>query len=147
MNLGDFRAVEVGGIDATAAADTVLFTPSRPIRVFRWGIIPTVLLDVGAGFVAALDLRPTIGSDTGRTNPGGTITRTADVAVGAGVYNDLSASGLTPPIDVDPGEQLVFEVSDAADTGGTIIAFAHYLERPFVQGPDLRIADMTLVTT
>lgn len=143
-------------LDATD--DEVKWAPGKPIDVVRWGFIITTALDVGAGFGAALDLRPTVGSDTDRVNGdssgttdtgGGTITATADVAVGAGLYHNVD-----PPLEVDPGEELVLQITDAADTSGAGYFFVEYEERPFVGDsnvtagdPSNRIDNMTEYTS
>ena len=125
-------------ITLTTAADKGTFAPARPVNIVRWGIIVTTLLDVGAGAVFSLDFRPTIGSNTGRVvgsvsggvdTAGGSITLSADVAVGKGVYHDVN-----PPLKVNPGEQVVVDASDAPDTGGAGYLFFEYEEEGFSGG-------------
>jgi hypothetical protein len=150
-------ATAVGGAPAVnfaAAADTVYITPATPIKIVRWGLVVTSLLDVGAGFIAALDFRPTAGSDTDRVNgsvaagvdtAGGTITTTADVAAGAGLYHELST-----PLEILPGEQGVIQITDAADTAGTGLFWVEYEEEPFAAayaGSDSRLVNMTEATS
>ncbi len=121
----------------TATGDEVVFTPAAPVNIVRWGFIVTTLLDVGAGATFAMDKRVTAGSDTGRVNgstdangvdtAGGTMTVTADKAVGTCIYHNVS-----PQFKVNPGEQAVIAVDNAADTGGDGIWFIEYEEEPFV---------------
>ena len=146
---------ELAGVDFTTTGDKWVLTPARPINIIRWGIVADALIDVGAGMVVALDFRPTAGSDSGRVNgatssgrdtAGGTLsTGTTDVAAGSGSYRDLvpvAASGLSATgtgeyggFQVDPGEQAVFEVTDAADTAGSSgVLFVEYVTMPAGQG-------------
>lgn len=133
-----------GPVDFTATGDKFIFTPALPADVYRWGIITNALLDVGAGFVAALDHRPTAGSDTNRVEKD-TITVSADVAAGQVVYSqaigadadgEVGEDGTvryvapTGPVEVNPGEELVIEVTNAADTAGTGYVFIEYVEKP-----------------
>ena len=113
--------------------DRVTFTPARPVNIVRWGIIVAVLLDVGAAFTIKADFRPTANSDTGRGDGDvGDITLTADVAVGLGVYTEeVSGAGNGQKFKVDPGEQVVFQVTDAADTTGDGWIFVEYEEEGF----------------
>ena len=119
----------------TTTGDKVTFTPSQPIDVIGFGLITDALLDVGAGMVLKLDHRPTAGSDSSRTDgltPDGAAsaqnlsTSTTDIAAG-----DFAYVIFTRPYEVDPGEQLVAEVTDAADTAGTGFIFLIYQKRPF----------------
>ena len=130
-------------VTLNSTGDKYTFTPVMPIDVKRWGFIADVLVDVGAGLTVAMDHRPTAGSDTGRVEVD-TIVRTSDVAAGKGLVTEVvlpvsqvtaedgslrDVSG-TGPFQVDPGEQLVFEVTDAADTAGTGLFFLEYYELP-----------------
>lgn len=128
----------VGAQDAAdATGDGFVFTPAQPIDVIRFGFIADSLVDVGAGMVVALDHRAVAGSDSVRPAIL-TITHAADVAAGDGIYVQAAA-----PIEVNPGEQLVVAVDNAADTGGTFIPFIVYQRRPFV---GTRIANLTDVS-
>ncbi len=150
------------GITVTSAEDKVAWSPARPVNIVRWGFIVDTLLDVGAALVAhELDLRPITGADTNRVNgatdadgvdtAGGSITLAAvDIAVGLGVYHDVS-----PKLLVDPGEEVVIQCSVAPDTGGTAFYFIEYEQEAFHSGgspaPALsfgnRISNMTKVTS
>src|SRR3990167_9607381 len=134
-----------GPVAFTSTGDKFIYTPAVPIDVYRWGFVTDALLDVGVGFVIALDHRPTAGSDTGRVEKQ-VMTFTADVAAGKVRYNEpilpvaeSSVAGLgetnqlinvgpAGPFEVDPGEELVIEVTDAADTAGTGYVFIEYAE-------------------
>ena len=137
-------------VDVTSPGDKVVFTKSFPINIIRWGIIADVLIDVGTGLTIKMDHRPIAGSDTGRTN--GTpstavnLVRTTDIAQGKGVYVEL-----TEAFEVDPGEEVVFQVTDAADTAGTGVLFVEYDRLPFqndsgLAAADNRLSNMTDVT-
>lgn len=127
------------GISVTSAADIGFFTPGQPVDIVRWGIIADTLIDVGAGMVIKADHRITAGSDTGRTD--GTVGDLTfgtdeDIAQGDGVYTEVVSPGVTgftkTPFEVDPGEQVVFQVTDQADTAGTCRIFVEFIEKPFV---------------
>ena len=136
---GTLHLTEVSAqVSFTSTGDKLVFTPGRPINVIRWGLVADALIDVGAGMIVACDFRPTAGSDASRTNgsvssgvdtAGGTIsTSTTDVAAGAGLFHDVVAAGY---FQVNPGEQIVIEVTDAADTAGTGYVFIEYIPQPF----------------
>ena len=133
---------EPAGITITTAEDKVWWAPARPVNIVRWGFIVDTLLDVGAALVAhEMDLQPDVGSSAARVNgatdadgvdtAGGSLTLPAtDIAVGLGVYHNVS-----PKLLVDPGEQVVIQCSVAPDTGGTGFYFIEYEEEPFHDGP------------
>ncbi len=154
------KIFQLKSVLATSAADVGDFTPVVPIDIIRWGyIVDQTILDVGAGFTLALDHRPTAGSDSGRVEID-TIVRTSDLALGKGVVKELvlpvaqvtaedgslrDVSG-TGPFQVDPGEEIVFEVTDQADTNGDITVWFEYYELP--QNLDARnTTNMTTVTS
>lgn len=139
-----------------------------PIEVIKFGLTvdDAETLDVGAGFALALKKYLIPGSSTNAVTLG-TITRgtDADVAKGDGLYNDLSdgdengetaEDGTTryesPRNNFDDGnkfivkagEQLVFDLTDAADTSGKGQVWVQYVERPFVTQD---ITGFTKVTT
>ena len=109
----------------------MVFTPGAPVNIVRWGVIADSLIDVGAGMTIKADHRPTAGSDSGRGDGNvGDITVTADIAQGKGAFTEECATAASTAIPVkflvDPGEQVVFQVTDAADTGGTGMIFVEY---------------------
>lgn len=131
-------------IDLTSAAKTAIPPFLAPIDVYRWGLALDALLDVGAGFSITMNLRVTIGSDTGDTDAAvGTYTTTSDVAAGTVVWLEPDGTIWTGPLEVDSSEQLAIEVTDAADTAGTGHVIVQYRRKPFTgaRGPD-----KTLVT-
>ncbi len=131
------RRVEVSAQVAMASTgDKMTFTPGCPVNIVRWGVIADALIDVGAGFTIKADWRPTAGSDSSRSDGTcGDITVTSDINQGQGAYTEECATpdaGLPAMFLVDPGEQIVFEVTDAADTSGTGMIFVEYELLPFV---------------
>lgn len=139
--------VNGGPIDFNATGDKYIYTPCAPIDVYRWGFITDAAMDPDAGgFVLALDHRITAGSDTGRTEKA-TITR-ADletVAAGKLVYGrveitvaetvavDGSKVNVDPagPLRVNPGEQVVIEVTNAVGAASTGYVFIDYADLAF----------------
>ncbi len=132
------KTVESAIVALDGTGDVFTLTPGQPINIIRWGIIPTTALDVGGGMVVKADFRPTAGSDSGRGDGDvGDITLSTDedVALGAGLFTDeVSGAGNKSPFLVDPGEQVVWQVTDAADTTGDGVIFVEYEEHPFVGG-------------
>ena len=154
------RIFQVAAAAADSTGDKGGFAPVVPIDIVRWGyIVDETALDVGAGFTVALDHRVTAGTDTGRVAID-TIVRTTDLALGKGVVKELilavsqataedgslrDVSG-TGPFQVDPGEEVIFEVTDAADTTGDVQYWFEYYELP--QNLDSRnTTNMTTVTS
>lgn len=138
-----------------------------PVEVLRIGITvdDAELLDVGAGFSIKAWKYLIPGSSTNAVALG-TITTTADVAKGSGLYNNLTTgddNGETAEdgslrnesvrnnFDDDnkfiilPGEQLVWDLTDAADTSGKGQVWVQYVERPFA-GTDVTANAFTEVT-
>lgn len=120
----------------TTTGDKATFAPGQPINVRRIAVIANALIDVGAGMTIKVDHRPTAGSDTGRTDGiGKDLVVAADIAQGKGEYAELPTE-----FEVDPGEELVVQVTDAADTAGTGYVVIEYQRKPFT---GTRIANMT----
>ncbi len=130
--------VEVSAsVNMDSTGDKMTFTPATPVNIVRWGVIADTLIDVGAGMTIKADHRPTAGSDSSRGDGDvGDITVTADISQGTGAYTEecATAAGTAVPgkFEVDPGEQVVFQVTDAADTSGTGHIFVEYELLPFV---------------
>lgn len=142
-----------GPVDFNATGDKLLFAPAQPIEVYRFGFQTIEAMDPDAGgFVIALDIRPTIGSDTSRTEVE-TITRAdADtVAAGKVVYKDVIIAvaaaagddtltggattqtstlnvGPSGPKHVMPGQEIVIEVTNAVGAASTGYVFIEYAE-------------------
>ena len=132
MTMQDYLEAVSATQTMNATGDKFTLTPSVPIDIIRWGVIvDNTLIDVGAGMTIKMDHRPTAGSDTDRTD--GTpstaedLVTTVDILAGKGAYVELDE-----PFEVDPGEEVVFQVTDAADTAGNGFIFVHYRPRPFV---------------
>ncbi len=123
-----YRTEVKNDVAVTATGDKFTFAPGCPIEIIRWGIIVKTKVDVGAGMTIKMDHRPTAGDDTSRTDGtgGADLTASADIAQGKGAYVEPDK-----PFEVDPGEEVVFQVTDAADTAGEVHIFFMYQERPF----------------
>lgn len=140
-----------GPVDFNATGDKFIFTPAKPSKIMRWGLIfiDAVNPDAG-GFVIALDHRVLVGSDVGRVEVA-TITR-ADAelsSAGAVFYQEVtravaesSVAGLggtttkvnvapSGPLLVIPGQEAVIEVTNAAGVTATGYVWIEYLELPF----------------
>ncbi len=140
-------------IDLTATGDKMTFSPARPVNIVRWGILANSLIDVGAGMVIKADHRPTAGSDGSRGDGDvGDITVTSDINQGEGAYTEEcgtpAAGTLADPVvaakfSVDPGEEVVFQVTNAADTAGTGRIFVEYEALPFVGDSNVTAGDFS----
>jgi hypothetical protein len=123
-----------------------------PIEVLAMGIVvdDNELLDVGNGFTITLKKYVVPGSSTNAVTLG-TISSAADVAKGSVVINRLQAGDVdgetaedgsiryeSPRNNVDGGnkfivgfgEQLVWDLTDAADTSGKGQVFVQYVQLP-----------------
>jgi hypothetical protein len=150
--------VDFGGSTGVAA----VMNFAVPVEIVRMGIVvdDNELLDVGAGFTITLKKYLVPGSATNAVTLG-SITRIADVPKGGVVYNDfdlgdndgeVAEDGTTRNLPVRsasdfdtndfivlPGQQIVWDLTDAADTSGKGQVFVQYIERPFA-GPDIAAA-------
>lgn len=154
--------VNGGPIDFNSTGDKFIFTPINPADIYSWGVVFDAAVDPDAGgFVLALDFRPTAGSDTNRVEKA-TITRTDTqlVAAGRGLFNRLilpvasttfpvlgSGTGVLQvepagPLEVNPGEQAVIEVTNAVGAAATGYVFIDYVNKPLA---GTRFANMTEV--
>lgn len=112
------EGVNTGGYDTVAAGDKLIYSPSRPVRIVRWGFLCTTTVnDATNALKLTGDVRVTVGSDTGRVGgstatvqaasgynaagqpalfqdtAGGSLTLTASasqVAAGKGVYHFMN---------------------------------------------------------
>ena len=107
----------------TAAADhNGLFEVTRPITVLAVGAIITTAIQ--GACVVKFDRRVTKGSDTGRGDGDvGILTIPDGTAVGKQVISDNTR------VDLNPGDQVVPEVTSAAATAGGAHYFIHYIPR------------------
>jgi len=155
---------DAGPVDLNATGDKFGFAPAGPIDVYRYGIITATAFDPDAGgFVLAIDLRPTAGSDTNRVEKA-TLTR-ADAQVAAAgkvVYKKVvipvaettqagHLSSLTPgtkqnvdplgPLHVRPGEEVILEVTNAMGAAATGRLWIEYAELGFAEPSDVATSD------
>lgn len=131
--------VEGSASSLTATADIFTFTPGEPVDIVGWGIIVTTASQVGTGMTVKGDKRPTAGSDTSRGDGDvGSLVVAAgeDKAAGKGWYKRL-----TKPVELNPGQELVIEVTNAADTAGAGYAFVRYTPRP-MSGSRLNLTEV-----
>lgn len=149
-----------GPVDFNATGDKFIITPAAPIDIYRYGAVFDAATDPDAGgFVLALDWRPTAGSDSSRAEIM-TLTR-ADAetsAAGTGIYGKVVVAvaqatgsdgslvnvGPSGPLEVDPGEQAVIEVTNAVGAASTGYVWVEYVQHPFAGS---RIANMTEETS
>jgi hypothetical protein len=108
--------------DLAATGDSaVVFDITGPITVRRIGVVIAVAT-VGTAAVVKFDRRITTGSDTGRGDGDvGALTVPA-LAAGKIVYKDVK-------IDLDPGDQIVPQVTTAQGTSGEGRYFYEYENR------------------
>lgn len=113
----DYTESAVVAVDSTG--DPFIVTPAVPINVRRWGLAITIAVTGTVGIIA-LDHRITAGSDTGRVDAYGTKTLRLNQAsmVAGQVLYVLPDDG---PLQVNPGEQLVFQVATAATAGDGVL--------------------------
>lgn len=136
--ISDYRRAQSAAAAIGSTGDKFIVTPSGPIDIVRWGVLFNAAITNDSGIVA-LDKRVTAGSDTGRLDAaGGTLTVTGNIVAGKGIYVEPST-----PLSIDPGQEAVFEVTDAAQNVGNVFYWYEFIERPFVAP---RIANMTKVT-
>lgn len=156
LNVKVYQTASVAG---ESTGDKARWAPTHPLRILRWGYqnLDDAIIDVGTQFKVALDWRPTVKSDTNRAEIDTISTGTTDVPQGEGRFSDLvggfsgsstGSDGSTvyqaPSNDdqsapdgfkVYPGEELVFEVLDAADTDADEIQFfVEYVDLPWSLG-------------
>lgn len=149
-----------GLVDFNSTGDKFTYAPPGPIDVYRFGLISAAALDPDAGgFVMAIDKRPTAQSDTNRTEID-TLTR-ADaqtVAAGTVLYRDIIVPvaeangddtlvggvtaqtsrinvGPSGPLRINPGEELVLEVTNAMGAAGTGQVWIEIVELGFPLPP------------
>lgn len=133
-----------GPVVFTGTGDKFIITPATPINILRWGIVIETAKDASA-LVLKLDTRPTAGSDTARVTSD-TLTDSA-TARAAGVVLERKMTGTNPnsstgsdgslvnvasggPVQINPGQQAVIQVSTAAASTGKGYIFAEYVQFP-----------------
>lgn len=136
-----------GLVDFNATGDKFSFAPVSKIQVWRFGIIVKTAMNPDAGgFDMALDHRVTVGSDVGRTEKA--VLNRADaelvaagkiaykdvvLAVAATVAGDGSTVNVGPagPLEVNPGEEVVLEVTNAVGAASDGYVWIEYSEGAF----------------
>lgn len=127
--------------DMSGTGDQGTFTPAYPCEIVGFGyVITTAVVDAAGGLVLKADKRPTAGSDTSRGDGDcGTLTLTSAQA------NALTAGKTmlcrpTQPTRVQPGEQVVLDLTTAPDSGAGLpfVIFKH--------SPTTDDTDITVVT-
>lgn len=116
-------------LDATGDKLTVEIV--KPVVVQRAGVVADGGTDIDTGFVMAVDHRPTAGTDADVSSRGAraelfTLTPSAAQSQGNGVYHDAESRH-----EAKPGEELVLEVTSAAQAGATGHMFLEVIEYPF----------------
>lgn len=127
-----------------SVADTILFRVGVPIRIMRWRLIVTTAIAdaAGDGWSYAIDRRPTPGSDTGRVEidemdgaaaEGQAVGKCMVSEVGTAATSSTASDGSTVVAggdtghDCNPGDEIVFEVKDAAATAGAAVVEIEYI--------------------
>lgn len=141
IGLGVTKTYSGAGATLDATGDKLVIPIVKPANAYRFGFIVNGATASGTAVVVALDHRPTAGSDTGRVELA-SFSPTATVAQGEGVYFDLTVRA-----EVNPGEELVVEVSTAGAVGATGHVFVEVVEYPFQRtsgsAADDRLGNMT----
>lgn len=153
----DPAGVNGGPVDFNATGDKFILTMPVPILIYRWGFITIAAMDPDAGgFVIALDKRITVGSDTGRVELTNITRADADtVAAGTVVANEVvlpvaeaagddalaggaghpqtSVVNVGPngPARIEPGEEVVIEVTNAVGAASTGYVWIEYAQLGF----------------
>jgi hypothetical protein len=117
-------------VNLNALADVGFFAPIVPHKVAILGAV--IGNDIAATGVISFDLRPTAGSDTGRTNGTvGVLNLTTAHTGGKVVYKEISFLVL-------PGQEVVAEVTDV--TGAADVADIAIWVEPIWENPLNRLA-------
>ena len=137
-----------GLVDLNATGDKFGFAPIQPIDIYKFGWIAYQAVDPDAGgLVVALDRRPTVGSDTDRVEID-VLTRANAQTIVAGqvTYREVVLAdtngetaedgmlrnvGPSGPCRINPGEEAVLEVTNAAGVAATGVMFIEYAELAF----------------
>lgn len=131
-------------VSVTTSGDKLIYSPSRPVQIVRWGFIATTTVnDATNALKLRGDVRVTAGTDTGRVNgatttvasssgynaagqpalfsdtSGGTLTLTASasqVAAGKGVYHNVNPQVAPAGSTVYPNPDTVAAAGAGVDT-------------------------------
>lgn len=119
------REISVQSVDLSSTGDKAFFRPGLNRYKIR-SVAAVNLNTIGDAGIVQIDLRPTVGSDTDRVNKA-TLNIPVSLAAGKVVYKDAL------DISVDPGQEIVIEVTDACDAGDLadiVLSVEQYNERP-----------------
>ena len=117
------------GTVISTTGDKATFTPATPVRVLRVGVIGTATYTHGSGAIIKVDknLSNGAGAYTRGDGDGGVLTVPAAFVNGKMVYTNV------PPYELDPGDQLIFEVTQAS-TAGSVAYTVEYEKMGFQKG-------------
>lgn len=146
MEYAAYQTFESAVVAIDGPGDVATFTPAAPVDVVRIGLTGTTAYTHGSGAVVKADVNASDGDGTYTRGDGdgGVITADSTFAAGLVNYTDLSS-----PVHLDPGDQLIFQVTQAASAGDGVV-WVEYQKRPFVAGSGAaaydRLANATDVT-
>lgn len=126
--------------DVSGTGDLGTFTPAFPCEVVGFGyIVTTAIVDAAGGLVMKADKRPTAGSDTNRGDgDAGVMTLTS--AQANAVAGKVLMCRPAQPLTVQPGEQVVIELTTAPDSGAAL-PFILYRHKPTIDDADITIVE------
>jgi hypothetical protein len=132
MELGLYSSLFQAGVDTATTGIKVVSCPSRPIDVLRFGVIPTVVFT--AGLVLNCKRRITPGSATGEVSLG-ILTVVNTGTPGGFAVGTMNFFDINPLLDtlqkgrINPGQQLVLEVTTAGGAATTAQLFCDFQSR------------------
>lgn len=143
--LKDNFAVSASTDDISGTGDTLVFRPSQPIDITRFGLLAASALDVGS-MVVELQIEKLDGTGTQVVDSftltvdkalGDVVVKTVDRGGGQSTGVDGSKVVTAPggPIRVVPGQQAVIAITTAG-TSGNAYGFINYLTQPFEVSAD-----------
>lgn len=134
--------VEATASSLASTADIYVWTPGTPVEVYEFGVIVTTTLTATDNLIIVADKRPIAASDTGRGDADvGTLTVPAADSGGI-VAGDVIISRQFPPVLIEPGQQVVIQITNAVAAGDGF-AFINY--RPIPRVDREIVADYTPV--
>lgn len=115
-----YEVLVVKAIDLNSVADVTGGTWSPGFKRHKiHGVALAITNAIGAAGVVKVDKRPTVGDDTGRGD--------GDIAViNLGTAHTLGKvvyKAVSPPVTLDPGQEAVFQVTDATAASDTANAY------------------------
>lgn len=129
MATTNFQSWESAVVAIDAAADAATFTPSGPVRVVRIGVTGTTAYTHGSGAIIKADKNMSDGDGTYTRGDGDGGIITVDSSFNAGLVNYHEPA----PYELNPGDQLIFQVTQAA-TAGDGVVWVEYEHLPFQSG-------------